>query len=533
MKNRLCRLAGIAVSTCCSWNRKLAALIWQTVVLAGALINTGELSARDPDPIQLSIERITIADLKRHCGTLASDALEGREAGSVGGRAAAAYLQTELGKIGGIAKGTPSGWIQEFGRDYRNLIAVLPGSDPDLRHEIVLIGAHYDHVGRGNQSNSQGPIGYIHNGADDNASGTSALLELADAFASLKPAPRRTLLFTFWDAEEVGLLGSKHWVSQPTHPLKNVRLVINIDMLGRLREGKLTVVGWRSAAGLRSRLAKGNPLNDLEFKFEPTVIADSDHHPFYISGIPSLHLDSGKHDDYHRPSDDADKLNYSGIRRLAELVFRLVHDAANETDLPRFRSAALTEKPPAWITAVPSTINNPRLGVTFDQAQFDRDQAVVTQVNPGSAADKGGIRQGDRIVGLAHWDQGTTQDLRTVVQVARNPVKVRVVRTGDSTSRNLDVELSGEPVRVGISWQNDSTVPGCVILTQIVAHSPADRAGLKTGDVIQQVSGSLLGNDEEIRQKLLNEPSPIRIRIERHGRVSDVAVDLFEPPFAK
>ncbi len=508
--------------------RLLKALL--SVVLFIGMIWPRILSADDRGPIGGALERITIADLKRHCGTLASDALEGREAGATGGQAAAAYLRTELGKINGITAAGTAGWVQEFGSNYRNLIAVLPGSDPVLRREIILIGAHYDHVGRGNQTNSNGPFGQIHNGADDNASGTAALLELADAFASLKTAPRRTLVFAFWDAEEVGLLGSTHWVSRPTHPLKDVRLVVNIDMVGRLREGKVVVVGWRSAPGLRSRLVRQNPLGDLEFRYEPTVIGDSDHHPFYAAGIPSLHLDTGKHDDYHRPTDDADKLNYQGIRRLAELVFTVVHDAANEAELPMFRREALTEKPPAWLSPHPRTVSTARLGVAFEAVQFDQDRAVITEVTPGSAAARGGIRPGDRLLKVAHWDGGRVADLRTIVQVARNPVAVRLERSGSPTLIELQVDLSGEPVRVGIAWQNDGAIPEGVVITQVVAESPADRAGLKVGDVVLRMSGGALGTDDEFQRRLLGESSPLRLQVERNGRMSNVSVELFDPP---
>ena len=195
------------------------------------------LIGNESDPALQALKRVTVADLKRHCVTLASDALEGREAGATGGKEACAYLRTELRKVSGIEAAGTSGWLQEFAPDYRNVLAVLPGSDPELSRELIVIGAHYDHVGRGNQTNSFGPFGHIHNGADDNASGVAALLELIEAFSSLTPAPRRTLLFAFWDAEEAGLLGSKHWVRQPTRPLKDIRLVLNVDMLGRLREG--------------------------------------------------------------------------------------------------------------------------------------------------------------------------------------------------------------------------------------------------------------------------------------------------------
>jgi hypothetical protein len=481
--------------------------------------------AADVDAVDRAIERITIADLKRHCGTLASDALEGREAGTTGSRAAAAYLQTELRKIDSLKGATPTGWIQEFG-SFQNLIAVLPGSDPVLRNEIILIGAHYDHVGRGNQTNSHGPFGYIHNGADDNASGTAALLELADAFASMTPAPKRTLVFAFWDAEEMGLLGSMHWVKHPTHPLKSIRQVINIDMLGRLREGKVIVVGWRSAPGLRNRLVRQNPKGELLFHYEPKVIGDSDHYPFYLAGIPSLHLDTGKHDDYHRPSDDADKLNYPGILKMADFVFRLVEEFANEPTVPAFRREALTELQPSWMTArqPPPVV---RLGVAFDVEQVKKDRAVVAEVTAGSAALKAGIRPGDRLVKLAHWDTGTVADLKTIVRIAENPVAVAVERPGTETLVELQVNLTGEPVRVGITWQLDDALPDSVIITNVIPDSPADRAGLKVGDVVTKLADETVNSDEEFRRHLLNDVGPLQFQVERDGVLQLISVKLY------
>ncbi len=496
---------------------------------AGRIVEC-ETHANDDAAVVQALERVTIVDLKRHCATLASDAFEGRKAGANGGKAAAAYLQTELRKVSGIKPAGTSSWLQEFAPDYRNVLAVLPGSDPELSSEVIVIGAHYDHVGRGNVTNSNGPFGYIHNGADDNASGTAAVLELIDAFSSLTPAPRRTLLFAFWDAEEVGLLGSSHWVRQPTRPLNDVKLTLNIDMLGRLREGKLTVMGWRSAAGLRARLQAVNPQGDLQFLYAPTVIADSDHYPFYAAGVPSIHFDSCKHDDYHRPSDDADKLDYEGLHRLTEMVFRLSLAAANETTFPKFRREALTEGPPGWMTRRVAAPPPPlRLGVHFDLKAFQNGVAVVEQVTPGSPAQRAGLRAGDRIEQLAHWSGGEVDDLRTIIRTAKNPLAIRLQRPNSDGPVMVNVELGGDPVRLGINWQSDPALPDAIIINQVVPDSPADRAGLKVGDVVMSFAGQAITSEDEFRRHVMTDPSPLAFRVERAGRPLNVSVKLFEP----
>lgn len=497
------------------------------ISLLPLLVCTALASDNLPDPIRDGVKRLTVQDLKRHCETLASDAFEGREAGTSGGHAASAYLQMELRKIRGVAPAVAGGWIQEFGSSYRNVIGQLPGSDPKLRHEVIVIGAHYDHVGRGNKATSLGGIGYIHNGADDNASGAAALLELADAFASLRVAPRRTILFAFWDAEEIGLLGSRHWIANPTHPLQDARLGLNVDMIGRLRDGKVAVIGWRSAPGLRTRLAAHNSTGDLAFQFEPSVSGDSDHHSFYSARIPCLHLDTGKHDDYHKPSDDADKLNYEGMRRLTELVFLTARHAADDPDFPAFRSEALTELPPAWLSGRSTAQDPPRLGVSFEPKEFKQKRAVILQVTPGSAAARAGIRPGDRLMKVARWNEGSAADLKTMITIARNPVDIRLERPGIATPVDLQLELSGDAVRVGIGWESDTSIPGSMVLSKVVPDSPADRAGLKVGDVVERLSGQPIGSDKDIRRCLLNDAGPIRMRVERGGRISDIEVDLF------
>ncbi|MCA9150146.1 MAG: M20/M25/M40 family metallo-hydrolase, partial [Planctomycetales bacterium] len=258
---------------------------------------------------------ITSTDLNRHLSLLADDAFEGREAGSRGGHAAGNYLAQQLPATLEPA-GESGQFYQTFGHGYRNLLAVLPGADANLRHEYILVGAHYDHVGYGQRQNSPGPWGVIHNGADDNASGTAALLEVLQAFATSDVTPRRSILFAFWDGEEKGLLGSEHWVQHPTVPWQQVRLVINADMVGRLNGRPLEVQGTRTIAGLRHLVTEANRDSDLPLNFAWKVEPNSDHYSFYKRQVPFVMFHTGLHDDYHRPSDDTERIDWEGLQAI-------------------------------------------------------------------------------------------------------------------------------------------------------------------------------------------------------------------------
>ena len=241
--------------------RRLIALIHVVMLsvapfLATAADETSPLEDRD---IAVAVESIRIADLKPHIATLASDTLQGREGGSAGGQAASAYLIQQL-RQRGFSTAANGLDVQEFPGGMRNVLATVPGSDARRRDEVVIVCAHFDHVGFGTSRNSRGPIGQVHNGADDNASGVAGMLEVIEAIRSLPHPPRRTLLFAFWDGEEKGLLGSKHWVSSPTQPLKQIKLVINSDMIGRLRPEGVELTGTRAARGLRQFVSEANSL---------------------------------------------------------------------------------------------------------------------------------------------------------------------------------------------------------------------------------------------------------------------------------
>ena len=189
-----------------------------------------------------------------------------------------------------------------------------------------------------------GTIGKIHNGADDNASGTSGLLSLARASALLPETPRRSVLLAFFDGEEKGLLGSKYWVAHPTLPDRHAVLMVNMDMIGRLRQERLTVFGVRTGYGLRKLVSSDNEESALALDFCWDMRPDADHFPFYQKNTPVLMFHTGLHEQYHRPSDKANLINSDGMQQVMRLVFRVVYDEAEIDRVTSFRASASQEK---------------------------------------------------------------------------------------------------------------------------------------------------------------------------------------------
>ncbi|HEY1068547.1 MAG TPA: M20/M25/M40 family metallo-hydrolase, partial [Pirellulales bacterium] len=257
------------------------------LLILGMLIASPDAVAAQDSAIQSARNSITAAETREIVDFLASDTLEGRAIGTRGGRAAANYIVKMLTDLKVAPGGEEKTWFQSFQGNARNILGVVRGSDPELSKEYILVGAHYDHVGYGNDRNSNGPVGYIHNGADDNASGVAALLEVVEAVQSLPVPPKRSIIFAFWDGEEDGLLGSIHWCNNPTVPLASLKLAFNMDMVGRLRNRKLEVYGSRTAVGLR-QLVSGWNVDSLNLDFTWEMKADSDHHSFYAKRIPVM-----------------------------------------------------------------------------------------------------------------------------------------------------------------------------------------------------------------------------------------------------
>jgi hypothetical protein len=307
-----------------------------------------------------------------------------------------------------------------------NVIGILPGSDPKLKNEAIVIGAHYDHLGRGGEGSLAPREGDIHHGADDNASGVAGLLELARMFSSQKP--RRTIVFIAFSGEEEGLIGSNYYVDHPVVPLTNTVAMINMDMIGRLKDRKFIIGGigtateWRntvqtnifkrgavaslnvsSPASGGTTKSTGLPMpaqldtDSSEADFNLTLNEDgygpSDHSSFYAKHIPVLFFWTGTHDDYHKPSDTADKINYEGEVRVVSFVARVLRDIDKSDKRPTYTVAKSESQGRTMGFRV-------YLGTIPNYADSN-DGLKLDGVRDDSPAAKAGLKAGDKIVKMA------------------------------------------------------------------------------------------------------------------------------------
>ncbi len=315
-----------------------------------------------------------------------------------------------------------------------NVIGILEGSDPILKNEAIIIGAHYDHLGLGGEGSLAPKEGEIHHGADDNASGTAGLLELARIFTSAGSRSKRTIVFIAFAGEEEGLLGSNYYVNHPVVPLANTVAMLNMDMIGRLKNRNLIIGGigtateWRALAeaanlsqGLTVSLtgtprtvgthgqapivvgANGqtivsiDPSRQFQLILNEDGFGPSDHSSFYAKQIPVLFFWTGTHEDYHKPSDTADKINYDDEARILEFVARLVRDVDTETKRPTY---AVAKSQAAGRTTGGFNVS---LGTIPNYAESN-DGLLIDGVRENSPAAMSGIQAGDKIVKLAGRD---------------------------------------------------------------------------------------------------------------------------------
>ncbi|QDU98765.1 M20/M25/M40 family metallo-hydrolase [Lignipirellula cremea] len=500
--------------------------LFRTICLSACLLSWATIACAENLSLPEATRTITEKELKTYVEMLADDTFEGRGAGSRGGRAAGNFLIQAMGKHG-LKPAGESGFVQPFDGQLRNILGLMEGSDPALKHEVIVIGAHYDHVGYGTSKNSRGPLGYVHNGADDNASGVSALLELMQAFAAGEK-PKRSVLFAFWDGEEAGLLGSKHWTAHPTIALKRIGLMINVDMIGRLRDRTLIVYGWRSGAGLRRLVSEANAETDLLVDFDWEMKDNSDHHSFYLKKIPVVMLHTGLHDDYHTPHDDVHLINTAGMEEVTRLMFQLTFAAANQPERIVYREASEKEgKTTQKLAEAPLTPPQPRLGVNWKNAE---NGVEITAVSPRQAADRAGLLAGDRVQEIDGRPVSDTRQLLAAILTARSTAELVIARQGVAEPLRQRVELEGSPVRVGLSWRSDDADPRGMMVTQVISGSPAYWSGLKLLDRIRAVNGTPIESSDLLLEQLSTLPSPIELVVERKGRTRRIRIDLDEVP---
>ncbi|MEP6731433.1 MAG: M28 family peptidase [bacterium] len=400
---------------------------------------------------------------------LADDRLEGRGTGSAGNDSAAAYIARRHAslKLVAIERDTVRAecrrpgpaencrtFLQSFtarsaemahegrpdGLRTQNVVALAPGSDPALRNEYVVIGAHFDHLGRSSAHASDPEAkDAIRNGADDNASGTAAVMELARIFAA-HPAARSIVVASF-TGEELGLLGSQWFVEHSPVPLDSIVAMVNFDMVGRLRNDKLIIYGVATAKELPAIIDSANVAPKLVISAVGDGFGPSDQSSFYTKGIPVLHFFTDLHDDYHKATDDIEKINAPGEARVVDLAERIVRAIA---DRPT-RMAVIRSASP--VTSAGSREGSSTyLGSIPDMSAGDVPGLKLSGVRAGSPADVAGLKAGDVIVEFG----GTlVKDLYSYTDAlyAHKPgdkVKVVFLRGGERKSADVTLGRRGQ-----------------------------------------------------------------------------------------
>ncbi|MHC4469577.1 MAG: M28 family peptidase [Planctomycetota bacterium] len=339
---------------------------------------------------------------------------EGRASGEKGCDKAAEYISKVFEEVGVEPHGDEGGYLQTFtietgpfpgqsrrkkGQAYgprptSNVIGVVKGSDPELSKQVMVLGAHYDHIGYRDLRKRK-----IYWGADDNASGTTAVMLVAEAFARGELKPRRSVMFILFSGEERGLFGSKHYVARPTWPIADTVAMINLDMVGRNEASRLDVYGNRSSPELDEANSKHEKASKFKFRFKGgSVFSRSDHFPFYKRNIPVLFFNSGLHKDYHSLGDEPKRINWGKLERSAEHCYRVLWEIGEQEKRPTFKEIA-----PSGAAGVLGLVPVPIPPEELEAHKLKRGKGAVavTDVMRGTPAEKAGVKVGDLVLGLA------------------------------------------------------------------------------------------------------------------------------------
>lgn len=347
--------------------------------------------------------------MKEDVMVLADDTLNGRETGTEGEKKAAAYIESRFKDLKLEPKGTNGSYLQKF--------SFKPSSNPheeatftglktdstvtgmnvvgylnNNAETTVVIGAHYDHLGMGGEGSLYREGEAIHNGADDNASGVAVMLRLAKQLSEMKNNANNFLFIAF-SGEEMGLLGSNYYVKNPTINTKKVSYMINMDMVGRLnKENTLAVHGVGTSPIFKQTLFANQ--GDLNIAEHESGIGPSDHTSFYLADIPVLHFFTGQHADYHKPSDDSEKLNYEGMRKISDYILSIISDLNDQGQLAFRKTKNESEVVPDFKVT---------LGVVPDYL-FTGKGMRIDGVSEDRPAQKAGLKKGDVVIKVGEYD---------------------------------------------------------------------------------------------------------------------------------
>ena len=351
-----------------------------------------------------------LADYKADVSYLAHDSLEGREVGTKGELIAADYIAARMKENGLLPKGNDNTYFQVFTRNMkahphdtdgtgekiegRNVLGFLDNG----AEKTLIIGAHYDHLGYGEEGSLADSAGQIHNGADDNASGVSAMLGLAKKLKGKKL--KTNVLFIAFTGEEKGLWGSNYFVKNATVPTSKMAYMINMDMVGRLdTNNRLAIYGIGTSPLFKPILDSCNTFS-FQSKFDSSGVGPSDHTSFYLEDVPVLHFFTGQHKDYHKPTDDTEFINFEGIEKVADYIEKVVMSLNNYDSIPFTKTKEKSEKARAFKVT---------LGVIPDYL-FDGEGMRIDGVKEDRPAAKAGIQKGDIVLKMGEFEVKSMTD---------------------------------------------------------------------------------------------------------------------------
>lgn len=393
----------------------------------------------------INAQRVNLSQVYDDIEYLSSDYLEGRGTSEPGEEKTVRFVSSQFKKIGLTPMGNDKYYYHfQFkksknpheteaisGKEYEaaNVIGFLDNGAP----YTVVIGAHHDHLGFGHDHNSldPNPIGKIHNGADDNASGVAGVLALAEYFANNDIIEKNNFLFMTFSGEELGLVGSKKWCENPTYPLNKINYMLNMDMIGRLNDStkKLLIYGIGTSDVWKETIEKNNQY--FSIKYDSAGVGPSDQTSFYLKDIPVLHFFTGQHSDYHKPSDDIEKINIEGEVQVLELMINIIHSLDDNEKLKFYKTANSESNKVSFKVT---------LGIMPDYV-FEGKGLRIDGVTDGKPASKAGIQQGDIITQFNQYKVENVNDYMEALSHFKKGDKVKIIILRGTETLEKEVEL--------------------------------------------------------------------------------------------